>query len=192
MNVCQATSSWPVQGFYLFETFASAKLVGMPFARLRYDPFLGLVPWQGVQLWGTWGPTGYLARRRPHPEPRWRSGSPGRGRRRWRQLGPTCSHTPSPTGHCSRSPRGPRWRNPRQLASCHRLSRLWALKGEQRSARMKAGCWSFNLGGCLATPHSWEPWAFVGAEEFSPTGVNSGPLALNTPSILEWITPWEE
>lgn len=57
---------------------------------------------------------------------------------------------------------------------------------------MEAGCWGFNLGGCLATPHSWGPWAFVGAVEFSPTGVNSGPLALNTPSILKGITPWEE
>ena len=39
----RAASAQPAQGFDLFETSASTGLAGMPLARLRYDPFLGLV-----------------------------------------------------------------------------------------------------------------------------------------------------
>lgn len=62
-------------------------------------------------------------------------------------------------------------------------------RGQQR---WRLGAGPSSLGGSMATPHSWGPWAFVGAVEFSSTGVNLGPLALNTPSILEGISPWEE
>lgn len=138
------------------------------------------------------GPVGYLARRRPRPEPRWRSGSPGLGRRRWRLSGPTCSHTPSPTGRCSRSPRGPRWRSPHRPAACHRLSRLWALKGEQRSARMEAGCWAFIPGRKHGHPTLLGAMGSRGGGRVLPKRGEPWTLALNTPSILEGITPWEE
>lgn len=66
----------------------------------------------------------YLARRQLCPEPGWRSQSPGPGRRRWHQSGPTGCHTQCPTGLCRRSPRGPGWWRPHRPAACHHRSCL--------------------------------------------------------------------